>query len=144
MQNASRCLELSVELQPLSKIIFIDAGNVFNPYYIHRNFRSQINTREALENIRISRPFTIYQLRSLISHELENQLNSNFKIIIIPCIDDLFYGDSLDRIETKEVFKQTIERLKEVIEKKNAQCHISFIGKYYKKIYESSFSETLI
>ncbi len=150
--SASECLELSVKLQNISKVIFIDAGNVFNPYYIHRTFRGEVEVREALSNISISRPFTVYQLRQVISDLLPEKGHSGFgneaastislpngsKVLIIPCIDDMFYEDGLDREEAKMVFMQTIGKLREIVSHTNCYCFISFIGKYYRKMFEGA------
>lgn len=133
-KSASECLELSVSLQSISKILFIDAGNCFNPFFIHRNFRDSINTKEALESIFISRPFTIFQLKEAIA-QIDSQLLIH-KVLIIPCIDDLFYEDGLKIWEAKEVFKQTMELLEKSVEHHNSVCFISFVGRYFRKIYE--------
>jgi hypothetical protein len=138
VQGATFCLDLSVQLQPLSKVLFIDAGNVFNPYYIHRNFREQVDVKQALENISVSRPFTIYQLRQVVEFEIEKQLQSGFRVLIIPCIDDLFYEDGLQIWEAREVFLQTMKSLDALVKKQNIFCFISFVGKYFRKMYAES------
>ncbi|MFH0971775.1 MAG: hypothetical protein V1835_04375 [Candidatus Micrarchaeota archaeon] len=155
--SASECLQLSVQLQSISKVIFIDAGNVFNPYYLHRTFRGEMEIREALSNINISRPFTIYQLRQVILDLLPESGHSGSgnegastislphgsKVLIIPCIDDMFYEDGLDREEAKQVFMQTISILRETVAKSSCYCFISFIGKYYRRMFESGDLITL-
>ncbi|MFH1257324.1 MAG: hypothetical protein ABIG96_00985 [Candidatus Micrarchaeota archaeon] len=133
--GASECLELSVQLQGISKVLFIDAGNIFNPYYLHRTFRGEVEIREALSNISISRPFTIYQLRQAV-FDIEPQLGNGYRVLIISCIDDMFYDDGLDREEAKQVFLQTISKLRKTVSRTNCYCFISFIGKYYRKMFE--------
>ncbi len=138
VQGATSCLDLSVQMQPLSKVLFIDAGNVFNPYYIHRNFREIADVKTALENISVSRPFTIYQLRQIIEFEAEKQLQNGSRVLIIPCIDDPFYEDGLQVWEANEVFLQTMEALRKVAAKNNCFCLISFVGKYFRKMHEEN------
>lgn len=138
VQGATACLDLSVQMQPISKILFIDAGNVFNPYYIHRNFREITDTKAALENISISRPFTIYQLRQLVEFEVGQQLSSSHRVLIIPCIDDLFYEDGLQVWEAREVFLQTMKSLEALAKSQNVFCLISFVGRYFRKMHEES------
>jgi hypothetical protein len=137
--SASECLELSVSLQGISKVLFIDAGNCFNPFFIHRNFRDKINTKEALENIFISRPFTIYQLKEAIS-QIDSQLIT-YKVLIIHCIDDLFYEDGIKIWEAREVFSQTMGLLEKSVKQYGSICFISFVGKYFRKVYEGASAE---
>ena len=138
VQGATVCLDLSVQMQSVSRILFIDAGNVFNPYYIHRNFREIADVKQALENISVSRPFTIYQLRQVVEFEAEKQLQNGCRVLIIPCIDDLFYEDGLQIWEAREVFSQTMKSLDALAKKHNIFCLISFVGKYFRKMHEES------
>ncbi|MFH1750368.1 MAG: hypothetical protein ABH863_01685 [Candidatus Micrarchaeota archaeon] len=138
VQGATFCLDLSVQMQMVSRVLLVDAGNVFNPYYIHRNFREITDVKTALENISVSRPFTICQLRQVIEFEAEKQLNSDFRVLIIPCIDDLFYEDGLKVWEAREVFLQTMESLDALAKKQNIFCFISFVGKYFRNLHEGA------
>lgn len=55
-----------------SPSIFIDGGNVFDPYMVSEVARRQgILPENALKGIHVSRAFTCYQLVSLITEKLE-------------------------------------------------------------------------
>ncbi len=58
-----------------SSIIFVDGGNMFDPYAIAEIASGYgLDPKDALEKIHISRAFTAYQLSSLILNKLETAL----------------------------------------------------------------------
>lgn len=79
------CMSLSLKLQEFSHPIFIDSGNAFNPYMIQKMTR---DPKAALNNILISRPFTIHQLKTLVCNLPD--LCESRKVVIISSIDHLF------------------------------------------------------
>jgi hypothetical protein len=114
------CLSLAVKLQSVSQTVFIDAGNVFDPYSIGRTCKEP---KEVLNNILISRPFTIYQLKSLIFN-LEDVVPKS-RVVIISSIDALYRDGSRAR-EAPFILTQTLSQLKHVTVKHGLLTFVGF------------------
>lgn len=55
------------------KVLFVDCGNAFNPYFITRCCRDWRKSKEVLQNILVSRPFTLHQAVRLFEKEMGKQ-----------------------------------------------------------------------
>jgi hypothetical protein len=93
-----------------SNVVFIDGGNTFRLYKIARLAQfHQLNPREVLERIFISRAFTAYQLTSLILDKLEETIkNCNAKLVVISDIAGFFLDSDIPREEAIRVYSQII------------------------------------
>ena len=104
-----------------SAVIIIDAGNSSDPYLCISFARQYgLDVDDVLSKIITSRAFTIYQLQSLITHELESVIQKfNARMVIISDLLSMFTDDPyLDKIETKLVLYniiRTISKLKECL-----------------------------
>jgi len=96
-----------------SNVIFIDGGNTFRLYKIARLAQlHQLNPREVLERIFISRAFTAYQLTSLIHDKLEETVkNYNAKLVVISDIAGFFLDNDVAHEEAQRVYSQIISYL---------------------------------
>jgi RecA/RadA recombinase len=91
-----------------SDIIYIDAGMCADPYRISKYARKmEIDPRQALEHIHISRAFTVYQLATLIQDRLEQAIKRYKPRTLIIGSLPIFYLDS--DVESKEA--QTLLRV---------------------------------
>jgi hypothetical protein len=90
------------------KAMFIDAANSFDPYFIIRNYpsprtkNSEKYAKSLIESIIVSRAFTCYQLRKLVTSTLVSEIsrwkdergNNQIKSIFVSGICDLFSEDN--------------------------------------------------
>jgi len=106
--------QLPVQLGGLgSNVVFIDGGNTFRLYKIARLAQlHQLNPKQALERIFISRAFTAYQLTSLILDKLEETIkNSHAKFVVISDIGGLFLDNDVPNEEAQRIYSQIISYL---------------------------------
>ena len=106
--------QLPVQLGGLgSSVVFIDGGNTFRLYKIARLAQlHQLNPRQVLERIFISRAFTAYQLTSLILDKLEETIkNCDAKLVVISDIAGLFLDNDVPHEEARRVYSQIISYL---------------------------------
>ena len=96
-----------------SNVVFIDGGNTFRLYKIARLAQlHQLNPRQVLERIFISRAFTAYQLTSLILDKLEETIkNCDAKLVVISDIAGLFLDNDIPHEEAQRVYSQIISYL---------------------------------
>jgi hypothetical protein len=106
--------QLPVQLGGLgSNVVFIDGGNTFRLYKIARLAQlHQLNPRQVLERIFISRAFTAHQLTSLILDKLEETVkNCNAKLVVISDIAGFFLDNDIPREEAQRVYSQIVSYL---------------------------------
>jgi hypothetical protein len=96
-----------------SNIVFIDGANTFRLYQITRLARlHQLDPKQALDRIYISRAFTAYQMATLILQELEDAVKAcNAKLVIVSDIAAMFLDKDLQDEEAKRIYSQIITRL---------------------------------
>ena len=90
-----------------TNVVFVDGGNSFRLYQVSRIAQlHQLNPRQVLERIYISRAFTAYQMTSLILERLNESIRLRSKLVIISDIAGLFLDKDVPSREAKEVFSQ--------------------------------------
>ena len=91
-----------------TNVIFIDGGNTFRLYKVSNIAQlHELNPRQVLERIFVSRAFTAYQLTSLIMEKLEETVNSlGSRLVIISDITGLFSDKAVPKREALEIFNQ--------------------------------------
>ena len=96
-----------------SNVVFIDGGNTFRLYKIARLAQlHQLNPREVLERIFISRAFTAYQLTSLILDKLEETVKQyDAKLVVISDIAGFFLDNDVAHEEAQRVYSQIVSYL---------------------------------
>ena len=96
-----------------SNVVFIDGGNTFRLYKIARLAQlHNLNPRQALEHIFISRAFTAYQLTSLILDKLEETVQKyNAKLVVISDIAGSFLDADIPNDEAQRFYSQVINYL---------------------------------
>ena len=99
-------------------VVFIDGGNTFRLYEVSRIAQlHQLDPRQVLKRIYISRAFTAYQLTSLILEKLEETVNKyNSKLVVISDLAGLYLDKDVPATETKEVFSQLTNHLSKFAE----------------------------
>ncbi len=116
-------VQLLHELEGLnSSVIFVDGGNVFDPYAV--SFFSQLYNLDpevTLRNIFVSRAFTAYQLASLIFEKLPEALE-RFKssFIVVSDITSLFLDPDVPKTEARDIFNRLAVYLSDLASKSDA------------------------
>jgi len=91
-----------------TNVIFVDGGNTFRLYEVsHIAQLHQLDPKQVLERILISRAFTAYQMTSIILDKLKEAVNKfNSKLVIISDIAGLYLDKDIPAREAKDVFNQ--------------------------------------
>ena len=91
-----------------SPVVFIDGGNIFDPYLISETARLfSLNSEETLKNIWVSRAFTAYQLTALITEKLPEILDrEESKLVVVSDIAALYCDSDIGMLEAKTTFNQ--------------------------------------
>lgn len=126
-----------------SHVVLVDGGNSSDPY-LGINFARQygLDINDVLSKIISSRAFTVYQLESLIAHELPNVIKKfNAKLVIISDLLAMFSNDPyLDKHDAECILDsilQSISKLNECL----VVVSISKLARYEKII--KSFDEII-
>jgi hypothetical protein len=112
-----------------SKVIFIDGGNIFDPYLISR-YADQYGIRreKALEGIQIGRAFTCYQLTYLIMKILPEALERyKAKLAIVSDITKLYTDSDIEEREAFDTFNKISAFLAKLAEKKSATVLVTCV-----------------
>jgi len=91
-----------------SSVVFIDGGNLFDPYFISETARLHgLNPEEILKKIWISRAFTSYQMVALITERLTPLIEqTGSRLIIISDIAALFCDSDIGIAEAMRTFNR--------------------------------------
>jgi hypothetical protein len=91
-----------------SDVVFVDGGNTFRLYQVARLAQlHQLNPKEVLERIYISRAFTAYQMTSLIMEKLKETVKRyDTKLVVISDIAGFFLDRDIPGEEARRVFSQ--------------------------------------
>jgi hypothetical protein len=100
-----------------SKTIAIDSGNCTNVYQLVDFARQYgLEVKKVLQNIVVSRVFTIYQLADLIIHELPKiieELSPKNKLILVYGLLHLFvFNPHIDKADAKGLLKEIARSLR--------------------------------
>lgn len=103
-------------LGPDSDVIFIDGGNIFDPYYIGDCASEHgLDAESALERLHISRAFTHHQLACLITDKLPLAIEKfKVKLIIVSDITQLYCDPDVrddDKEDAMRIFAKTTRTL---------------------------------
>lgn len=96
-----------------SNTVFIDGANTFRLYHVTRLARlHQLDPRQALDRIYISRAFTAYQMTALILQKLEDVVrNCNSKLVIVSDIAAMFLDKDVEDEEAKRIYSHITTHL---------------------------------
>src|SRR5918999_3190427 len=131
-----------------SKIMAIDAGNCSDVYQIV-NFARQygLETKRVLQNLLISRVFTIYQLTHLVTDELPKiigKISSNANLIVVYGLLHLFVSDPhIDKKDAKQLIKETAHMITKVSEDRFMIVSFDHCHKKYERFLIPAFDNTI-
>lgn len=104
-----------------SSVIFIDGGNLFDPYLISETARLMgLEPDETLRNIWVSRAFTSYQLTALITEKLPEILDrEKSKLAVISDLPALYCDSDIGMFEAKRTFNRVTRFLWSLIKERS-------------------------
>jgi RecA/RadA recombinase len=99
-----------------SETIYIDGGMCANPYQIARYARMlEMNQQDVLQNVVMSRAFTVYQLSTIIQELLEPMtLKRRPRTLIIGMLPALYLDPEISPREAQMLLSQDLEKLQEL------------------------------
>lgn len=91
-----------------SKVIFIDGANSFRLYQTtHLARLCNLDPKQVLDHIYISRAFTAHQVAALITSQLKETIEKySAKLVIISDIAGYFLDEDITEIEAQRIFSQ--------------------------------------
>ncbi len=94
-------------LGPACDSIFIDGGNLFDPYYISdRSIEHGLDTEKVLERLHVSRAFTHHQLACLITDKLAPAIKKfKAKLAIVSDITQLYCDPDIQGHDKEDAFR---------------------------------------
>jgi hypothetical protein len=94
-------------------VVFVDGGNSFRLYQVSRIAQiHQLDPRQVLKHIYISRAFTAHQLTSIVFERLKDAVDKfNAKLVVISDIAGLYLDKDVPAEEAKRVFSQLVAYL---------------------------------
>jgi len=102
-----------------SDTIYIDGGMCANPYKIARYARMmEVDQRETLNHVQISRAFTVYQLSTLLQDKLEPMIEKHRpRTLIIGMFPRLFFDPDISTRESQVLLKNILKKIRELTQK---------------------------
>jgi hypothetical protein len=86
-------------------VIFVDGGNSFDVYALTACCRRfKIDPEHVLKRVKVARAFTVYQLDTLLTRDLERSVHElEPKLVVGACISSLFLDKDVDWTESKSI-----------------------------------------
>lgn len=102
-----------------TNVLFVDGANSFRLYDISNIAQMwELDPKDVLERIFISRAFTVYQLVSVILNKLQTAITKyDTKVVIISNLAQLFLDKDIPKKEAVELFNQVVNYLSTFAEK---------------------------
>jgi hypothetical protein len=125
--------QLPYQLRGLeTKVVFVDGGNTFRLYDVSLIAQlHELNPREVLEKIFISRVFTAHQMTSLVLERLQDTVEKyNSKLVVISDIAGLYLDKDVPKREARDVFNQLTIYLKRFAEKNQVIVVATYLPHY--------------
>lgn len=91
-----------------TNVLFVDGGNSFRLYDVSAFAQTcELDPKEVLDRIFVSRAFTAYQLTSLILDQLQSVIEKHdSKLVILSNLAQLYLDKDVPKKEAQEVFLQ--------------------------------------
>ncbi|MBU6997620.1 MAG: hypothetical protein HXS41_08845 [Theionarchaea archaeon] len=94
--------------------LIIDGGNKFDPFILS-SFCKQLDMN-AMEQVYVSRAFTIFQLKMLITSALPAFIRESApSVVVVSFFSDLFRSDDVEGEIATILYKKLLFRLKEIV-----------------------------
>lgn len=118
-----------------TNVVFVDGGNTFRLYEVSRIAQlHQLDPREVLERIFISRAFTAYQMTSIILERLKETVNRlGSKLVIISDMAGLYLDKDIPAAEAKDVFNQLTRYLSDFAKENQVATIATYLPHLYSR-----------
>jgi len=99
-----------------SETIYVDGGMCANPYQIARYARmAELNQQEVLQNVVMSRAFTVYQLSTILQELLEPMiLKRSPRTLLIGMLPALYLDPELHVQEAQAVLSSDLQKIQDL------------------------------
>jgi hypothetical protein len=99
-----------------SETIYIDGGMCANPYQIARYARTlELDAQEVLQNVVMSRAFTVYQLSTIIQDLLEPLIQKRSpRTLLIGMLPALYRDPDISTHESQTLLAQDLQKLQQL------------------------------
>jgi len=118
-----------------TNVVFVDGGNTFRLYDVSRIAQlHQLDPKQVLERIYISRAFTAHQTTSIILEKLKETAEKfNSKLVIISDIAGLYLDNDIPKREAIDVFNQLTLYLSKLAEENQLIIISTYLPHYYSR-----------
>jgi len=122
-----------------SSVVFVDGGNLFDPYLISENARLLgVDPEEALKRIWVSRAFTSYQLTALLTEKLSEILErEGSRLVVVSDIAGLYCDPDVGMFEANVTFNMVTRFLWNLAKEKGfllVSTSLSSRGKWKRRL----------
>lgn len=102
-------------------VVFLDGGNSIDPFVLaNLAKRFDMDREYVLSQVHISRPFTAYQMSTLIEEILEDRVQeSEAGMVVVSCFPSLYLDEDLWWPEALKLVQQDFSILKELTDRWN-------------------------
>jgi hypothetical protein len=99
-----------------SETIYVDGGMCANPYQIARYARmAELNQQEVLQNVVMSRAFTVYQLSTILQELLEPMiLKRSPRTLLIGMLPALYLDPEIPAQEARAVLSSDLQKIQDL------------------------------
>ena len=99
-----------------SETIYIDAGMCADPYKIARYARlRELDQQEVLQNVVMSRAFTVYQLSTILQELLEPMIQKcSPRTLLIGMLPALYHDPEISPQEAQTMLSQNLEKIQQL------------------------------
>jgi hypothetical protein len=118
-----------------TSVLFVDGGNSFRLYDVSAFAQTcELDPKEVLERIFVSRAFTAYQLTSLNFENLQSAIEKyDSKVVILSNLAQLFLDDDVPKKEAQEVFLQLTAYLADFAKKNSVILVATHPSRFWSK-----------
>lgn len=98
------------------EVVFLDGGNSVNPFVLSNLAkRFGMDRKYVLKNVNISRPFTAYQMATLIDERLEEEVkDKGASMLVVSCLPYLFLDEDVERAESYKLMERCVNTIREI------------------------------
>jgi hypothetical protein len=127
-----------------TNVLFVDGGNSFRLYDVSAFAQScELDPKEVLERIFVSRAFTAYQLTSLVFEQLQSAIERfDSKLVILSNLTLLYLDSDVPKKEAQEVFLQLTAYLADFAKKNQVILVATHTPRFWSKL--SRFFEEVL
>jgi hypothetical protein len=112
-------------------VIYIDGGNSLDPYLLTAACRLfRLDADSILRKVQVARAFTVFQLDTLITRNLERILDQHRpRLVLVACFSELFLDRDVNWYEAKTLFETDFQKLQALTERYNVTTLLTNFGR---------------